>query len=187
MQNIVHRSASRAVSLLFLLAVAATAGCESDTPPVAPDPAAFGSAPAHAEANAWIAKLRSKLAPFHRIDVADAAGYDTDLTGCMVDPVRGGMGHHYANLELLDGQVDALAPEALLYEPQRNGRMRLVGVEYVVPVAAWAGASPPELHGQVFTVNEAFGVWALHAWVWKHNPEGMFADWNPDVNCDFAS
>lgn len=23
----------------------------------------------------------------------------------------------------------------------------------------------------------------LHAWTWKHNPRGMFDDWNPRVNC----
>ena len=23
----------------------------------------------------------------------------------------------------------------------------------------------------------------MHAWVWKDNPAGMFADWNPDVTC----
>ena len=23
----------------------------------------------------------------------------------------------------------------------------------------------------------------LHAWIWKHNPSGMFEDWNPTVSC----
>jgi hypothetical protein len=31
--------------------------------------------------------------------------------------------------------------------------------------------------------NHTFDVWALHVWVWKHNPSGMFADWNPQVSC----
>jgi hypothetical protein len=26
----------------------------------------------------------------------------------------------------------------------------------------------------------------LHAWVWKHNPSGMFNDWNPLVTCPTA-
>ena len=30
-------------------------------------------------------------------------------------------------------------------------------------------------------------VRALHAWVWKENPSGMFADWNPKASCDTAS
>jgi hypothetical protein len=25
--------------------------------------------------------------------------------------------------------------------------------------------------------------YALHAWVWKHNPSGTFAQWNPQVHC----
>ena len=30
------------------------------------------------------------------------------------------------------------------------------------------------------------GVWGLHAWVGRHNPEGMFTAWNPLVSCEFA-
>ncbi|HET6580207.1 MAG TPA: hypothetical protein VFG66_17955 [Gemmatimonadales bacterium] len=26
----------------------------------------------------------------------------------------------------------------------------------------------------------------VHAWVWRHNPHGMFADHNPSVSCDHA-
>jgi len=29
----------------------------------------------------------------------------------------------------------------------------------------------------------AVGFYIHHAWVWKHNPAGMFADWNPEVTC----
>jgi hypothetical protein len=25
--------------------------------------------------------------------------------------------------------------------------------------------------------------YSLHAWVWKHNPAGTFAMWNPNVTC----
>jgi hypothetical protein len=31
--------------------------------------------------------------------------------------------------------------------------------------------------------NEAFGLWTLHVWLFKHNPNGLFADWNPLVRC----
>jgi hypothetical protein len=44
-------------------------------------------------------------------------------------------------------------------------------------------AAPPRLFGQDFKVNAAFGIWALHAWVWKDNPSDIFADWNPVVTC----
>lgn len=26
-------------------------------------------------------------------------------------------------------------------------------------------------------------VWLAHAWVWAHNPSGMFADLNPEGSC----
>ncbi len=29
----------------------------------------------------------------------------------------------------------------------------------------------------------AVGFHIMHAWVWKPNPAGMFADFNPDVSC----
>jgi hypothetical protein len=59
-------------------------------------------------------------------------------------------------------------------------------VEYIVPAAAWDQAgnrTPPMLFGQTFHLNEQLGVYALHAWIWKHNPAGVFADWNPRVSC----
>jgi hypothetical protein len=76
-----------------------------------------------------------------------------------------------------------MAPEVLLYEPVQPSGMRLVGVEFIVPFSAWAGSEPPELFGRQMSRNEGFQVWALHAWLFKHNPQGVFADWNPTVNC----
>jgi hypothetical protein len=43
------------------------------------------------------------------------------------------------------------------------------------------------LFGQDFKHNDTFGIWALHAWVWKDNPSGIFADWNPRVTCEHAT
>ena len=46
------------------------------------------------------------------------------------------MGLHFVNGALVgDGEVDAMHPEILLYEPLPNGDMRLVGVEFVVLAA----------------------------------------------------
>jgi hypothetical protein len=61
--------------------------------------------------------------------------------------------------------------------------MRLVGVEYIVPLAF---DEPAPLFGQHFHANEGAGVWALHLWNWRHNPDGAFADWNPKVSCAHA-
>lgn len=90
------------------------------------------------------------------------------------------MALHYLNPTLLDGSVDARTPEALVYEMTDDG-LKLAGVEYIVPMAAWGSDDPPELFGQHFHVNPALGLWVLHAWIWTPNPTGMFHDWNPSV------
>ena len=110
------------------------------------------------------------------------------ISECVSHPELGGMGHHYVNLALMDGELDPAAPEVLVYEPMRNGRLRLVAVEYVVPFGvAPENGSAPELFGRAFHPSAGAGGWALHVWVWRHNPAGLFADFNPDVTCDAAS
>ena len=131
-----------------------------------------------------LATLTQRTAPFHRIEAATAAGWTEQLTGCMSLPGVGGMGYHYGNPDLIDGRVAVNEPELLVYEPQKNGRLRLVAVEYIVPLDAWTAEDPPHLFGHDFHVNEAFGLWVLHVWLWKHNPAGLFEDWNPTVSCD---
>ena len=96
------------------------------------------------------------------------------------------MGYHYVNTQLLDDKLDVANPEALLYEPEANGQLRLVAVEYVIPKAAWTSPNPPELFGQKLVLN-AFDLWALHVWAWENNPSGIYANWNPRVNCDNAA
>jgi hypothetical protein len=141
-----------------------------------------------AEVSKWLAGLKQATARFHRIEAAADAGWDEDLTGCMELPGTGGMGHHYANAGLIDNVPEEFAPELLVYEPQRNGRLRLVAVEFIVPFneEEWTDDNPPSLHGIDFHRNRDFGLWVLHAWVWKHNPAGIFEDWNPNVSCAFA-
>jgi hypothetical protein len=97
------------------------------------------------------------------------------------DPVLGGMGQHYVNFGLMDGIVDAAAPEALVYEPAPSGE-RLVAVEYLVPYTAWPTTQPaPQLFGQPFSRHDDLGVWALHAWLWRPNPAGVHDDFNTSV------
>ena len=40
--------------------------------------------------------------------------------------------------------------------------------------------------GQPMHADVNLGIWALHVWHERHNPRGIFADWNPNVNCDNA-
>ncbi len=185
-----------ACAATLALATALLGGCDQRSAPAAPSavdatssaavvaaPATVPAAAASAEAgiNADLSALRQALAAFHDIDKAAGAGWSTQLTPCLTLPGVGGMGFHYAKVPF-DGAVSELEPEALLYEPRGN-TLHLVGVEYIVPFDAWTSATPPTLFGQTFHRNEPLGIWALHVWLWKPNPSGMFADWNPNVSC----
>ena len=174
------------VSALFL-ASALSAACAEDAGPLSPAAATVNGPVAaasggRANINKQLAEVRQATAAFHSLDGAAAAGYGAQLTGCLALAGVGGQGFHYGKTSIIDGAVSLLEPELLMYEP-RGGKLHLVGVEYVVPFDAWTSPEPPHLLGQHFHRNEAFGLWVLHAWIWKGNPDGMFADWNPSVRC----
>jgi hypothetical protein len=176
---------------LTLGSIAAALACSSSTTPSAASLDAPGAASADAGLRgahaAELAALREATNGFRDFTLATTTGrYATAITGCMTDPTQGGMGFHYARTELLDASLDVRTPEALLYEPQKNGRMTLVAVEYLVPFTAWTASTPPTIMGQPLLRNEAFQVWARHVWLYRDNPSGLFADWNPRVNCRFA-
>jgi hypothetical protein len=134
-----------------------------------------------------LAPVRAATAPFHDTGAAQAAGYVkvAGLDYCFNNPGVGGMGFHLINTSLLGTPLDALHPEAMVYAPGADGRLQLVAVEYIVPAAAWdAGhTQPPSVLGQNLHLLPALGVYALHAWIWKPNPSGVFQDWNPNVSC----
>ncbi len=136
-------------------------------------------------------------APFLRFENAARGGYSiqvADINGitCIADPTvpsAGAMGVHY--LSALDNMVEASKPQVLVYEPDGAGHNRLVALEYIVDEATWlqTHSGPPKLFGQEFMFTPAgnrFGLpayYSLHAWIWKFNPSGTFAMWNPNVLC----
>jgi len=135
--------------------------------------------------------VRQATAPFKELQAAEDAGYAL-VHGCVSGPNGGAMGVHFANGDLVgDGEIDAEHPEAVIYE-QSYGKLRLVGVEYIVLAEAWDANhdAPPVLMGQLFNYNSApnrYGLpafYELHVWAWKLNPTGVFADWNPLVSCE---
>jgi hypothetical protein len=134
-----------------------------------------------------LAALRRATAQFHRPEAAQAAGYDLvpGLDHCFDNPGVGGMGIHYINVDLLDLALDPLRPEAMVYVPGPQGQLQLGAVEYIVPAEAWDAENDelPTVLGQHLHLNEALGVYVLHAWVWRNNPAGIFEDWNPNVSC----
>jgi hypothetical protein len=127
------------------------------------------------------------------IDVnnATAAGYGPFL-GCVTGTDHGAMGIHYVNGTLLGNlTLDPSQPQALIYEPN-NGKMTLVGVEFILDSASWLAANPapPVLGGQVFNFVGApnrFNInsfFELHVWAWRDNPQGAYVDWNNGVTCE---
>jgi hypothetical protein len=138
--------------------------------------AALAIAPATADTKASLAAVRQATDQFHDMTLLPAAGYEPFLD-CFDSP-SGGMGQHFADLSRVDGDLDALRPEVLVYEPRPDG-YRLVAVEYVVP----GNLPQPDglFPGSEFTMEPNLGVWKLHAWIWRGNPDGVFADFNPNV------
>jgi hypothetical protein len=156
-------------------------------------PSAAGASTKHGQLGA----VRRATAQYRTLAVAQDAGYgillDAQGIACIDMPGLGAMGVHYVRGDLVgDAAVEPTTPEALVYEPDDHGRMRLVAVEYVVFQSAWDAAhdTPPALFGETFMLTEAgnrFGLpayYSLHAWVWRHNPAGTFAMWNPKVSCN---
>jgi hypothetical protein len=152
---------------------------------------ALASSSEPAQGETLVGTVRQATRGFMNVDAAEAAGYGL-FHGCVSGPQEGAMGIHYVNGDLVgDGEIDALQPEALIYE-MRGGRLQLVGVEYVVLAEAWDAnhETPPSLMGQVFHYVGAPNrykipaFYELHVWAWKQNPSGMFTDWNPKVSCE---
>lgn len=159
--------------------------------------------PAHDDVSTLLAKLKMVTDKYHDPDMAIADGYmATD--SCVPE-----MGYHYVNASLAsDLDVTELVPEVVLYAPTEDGGSRkLVGVEYFAaalantaggpapwfgeeaPPMGWYNPAPTLFGGHVFegpmAGHEPGMPWHydLHAWVWKDNPDGVFAPFNPDVSC----
>jgi hypothetical protein len=136
--------------------------------------------------------VRDATERFKNVRVAEGAGYFLQF-GCVSGPDAGAMGLHYVNFPLvMDGVLDPARPEIVIYEPAGNGRVRLVGADYLVLADAWDAThdSPPQLMGQLLHYFEApnrFGLppfYTLHVWAWKENPTGTFVNWHSNVSCD---
>ncbi len=140
--------------------------------------------------------------PFDLCDTAPMMGQPAEL---------GAMGIHYVRMDLLgitappnprvNGtgvHLDFLQPAILIYEPQANGGLELVAVENLAFEAAWTAAgnsAPPSFHGVPFDhmrddpsteVDEAHKFephFDRHVWLYRDNPRGVFASFNPNVSC----
>jgi hypothetical protein len=135
-----------------------------------------------------------------------------DTAPMMGKPARlGTMGVHYFRPDLLgisappnprvDGNgthTDFLKPGILIYEPQADGSLKLVAVENLVFQKSWHAAGhkgPPAFHGVQYDdmkddpatkIDEAHMFephYDRHVWIYRKNPNGMFAQFNPRVSC----
>lgn len=125
-----------------------------------------------------LAQVRWATAKYHWLGWAEADGFG-DLNLCVPQ-----MGEHWVKLAdengngapdtFEDGVLDRRHPEALVYA-HKGSRLKLVAVE-------WVSTAPGNVPGiGDLHLNEALGVYVLHAWVWKHNPDGVLTDMNPRV------
>jgi hypothetical protein len=139
-------------------------------------------------------------------------GNNCDSAEMMGKPAEmGAMGIHFFRPDLLgitsppsprvDGtgtHVDFRKPAILIYEPQADGSLELVAVENLVFRKAWHAAGNdtiPTFHGVAYdvmvddpatTVDEAHMFephYDRHVWIYRENPNGVFAPFNPSVTC----
>lgn len=135
-----------------------------------------------ATARAELAAVRAATAAYHDIDTAYAAGYVD------IDVVVPGMGCHLLNPGFLDGSFSLTEPEALVYAdctPGVGGRAGLRAVEYLTVCGGPPSCTLPAPEGfdgphDVWTPLPDGSLWTLHAWIWRHNKDRIFAPVNPD-------
>lgn len=176
-----------------------------------------GTAGAAADQAAELAAVKAATERFADVKAALAEGYIPDPSGQCVSaeaeglPAElGAMGIHYLRPDLLgitagrsrvDGtgtHTDFLKPAVLLYEPQADGSLVLVGVENLVFRKAWqaaGNAQPPAFSGVSWNemvddpntpMDEAHHFephYDLHVWLYRDNPAGTFTPFNPAVSC----
>lgn len=140
---------------------------------------------------------------YQDVTVAEADGYKPE-SPCESSS-DGTMGIHYVRDDLVTAPPDVSQPPILVYLPT-DGGMKLVAIEYFQPVVQdgepYMGSEadpprpdslpdkPPELFdGQPFDGPMAGHNPAMpwhydqHVWLYSHNPAGLFAPWNPAIEC----
>lgn len=164
--------------------------------------------------------IRAATERFRDVEVALAEGYVPDPTGMCVTAEMdglpasdGAMGVHYLRPDLLGitataprlagtgTHTDWLRPAILLYEPQADGSLELLGVENLVFRDAWLAAGhegPPTFHGRPWDAwaddpdtpeDEAHGIephFDQHVWLFREHPTDPLAPFNPEVTCEHA-
>lgn len=137
--------------------------------------------------------VKAATARYHSFAQAQADGYTIAGEPCVAAPGLGAMGIHAVNPALIaDPAINPTQPEILLYLPKANGRLELIGVEYLKVDADQnlaTDADRPSVFGQPFDGPMPGHTptmpihYDLHVWFWADNPAGMFARFNPSLSC----
>lgn len=176
--------------LLFIITVV-LAGCSSEDVTIAspattaaPVATAVPAAPHHLAYRQTsaippadqLAQVKRATARYRTFENATHDGYVD------IGVVLPNMGRHFMKQGLVDSTFEVEHPELLVYQPTEHGGMELVAVEYAVPLSMSANA-PEGFRGTAdqWSPNQTFGLWLLHAWVWKENPDGVFNPTNSRV------
>jgi hypothetical protein len=123
-------------------------------------------------------EARTASVKYQDINKAFKDGYED------INVVLPNMGYHFMKLRFVDSVFDPKKPELLVYNKRADGSFELGAVEYAVPISLTPNAPPQGFGGSadVWDYNTAFGLWTLHAWVWKFNPDGVFSPMNSRVH-----
>jgi hypothetical protein len=192
--NNTAKAGGRIVLVGMLAILAATLASAQATPQTAPKTKTPTSA-----ITPELQRVRDALEKYQDPVVAVRDGY-LSTVGCVNFPneskpgheryAKGAMGIHFVNPALVSPVLDPMKPQILLYEPDSGGKLRLTGAEWFVPLAI--AKERPRLFGQDFLgpmegheplMPSEASHYDLHVWLFKENPEGMFAPTNPAVKC----
>ena len=123
-----------------------------------------------------LAAARAATEKYKNIDSAFADGYID------INVVMPNMGYHFQKSGLVDSVFDFRHPEFLVYNKRADSTFQLVALEYGIPLFQSEDAPEGFAGSQdVWDHNDEFGLWLLHAWIWKYNPDGIFNPTNPKV------
>ena len=137
----------------------------------------FGNYTGLAPKTIWeLQQAKIATAKYNNFNNAIADGY-VDINVIVPE-----MGYHFLKMNNLNETFEYDKPEILVYNKEENGRMKLVALEYAVPIDLSTNA-PPGFTGDDDKWSVYEGVlWTLHAWIWEYNPEGVFNPTNPLIH-----
>ena len=170
--------------LMRLAAACALAACARSVRVGTMSPSAAFTSGYDAAVSDGIARLRAATRPYQVVDSAVAAGYPRMVPDCLVHEHHGAMGYHHVNRGYVDAKVEIEKPEILLYERLADSTYRLNGVEFIIPYRLWPRDSvAPVLMGRNLMHEDNLKLWYMHVWAWTKNADGLFANFNPSVDC----